>query len=354
AHRRLEPHLLHQVKIGTQSMDVQFGVYLNGIGISYDMLKQRWLKAEDTGFDFIWMMDNVVGPVPYLPEEPVMDTWTVLPALAETTKRAKFGTLVTPYGRRRPAVVAKSATILDHISNGRFHLGMGPGDEERQHIPWGQDYGTPAERIAQLREELTIIRSMFQEEKTTFHGKYCRVDEALNFPKPIQRPNPPIWIGLVFGKQLMPKLAGEFADGINFYHADDKHVAEIKGIAEERLIENGRTIQDVMLSRNIGVTITEEPVDWDDFVREKAELAGVPVEYMHEYYNTYECHVAGTEAEVVQGIVERVLKLGIEQPIIQFGHEDEDTQRLNLSDAMSVFQERVVPRVLDMAADLRR
>jgi alkanesulfonate monooxygenase SsuD/methylene tetrahydromethanopterin reductase-like flavin-dependent oxidoreductase (luciferase family) len=334
-------------------MNIEFGIYLNGIGIDYEVLKARWLRAEETGFDFIWMMDNVVGPVPYLPEEPVMDTWTVLPALAETTKRAKFGTLVTPYGRRRPAVVAKSATILDHISNGRFHLGMGPGDEERQHIPWGQEFGTPAERIAQLREELTIIRSMFQDDKTSFEGKYCRVEEALNFPKPVQKPNPPIWIGLVFGKQLMPKLAGEFADGINFYHADDVHVAEMKSIAEQRVRENGRAAENIMFSRNIGVTITDKPIVWDEFVADKATEAQVPTEYMHDYYNTYECHVAGTEAEVARGIVDRVLRLGIEQPIIQFGHQDHDSMRMDLAEAMGVFQERIAPRVRDMASDLQ-
>lgn len=335
-------------------MDVEFGIYLNGISIGYDVLKQRWLRAEEAGFDFIWMMDNVVGPVPYLTEEPVMDTWTILPALAETTKRAKFGTLVTPYGRRRPAVVAKSATILDHISNGRFHLGMGPGDEDRQHIPWGQDFGTPAERIAQLREELTIIRGMFQDEKTSFDGKYCRVTEALNFPKPVQKPNPPIWIGLVFGKQLMPKLAGEFADGINFYHADDAHVAEMKSIAEHRVRENGRVFSDIKLSRNIGVTITEQPIAWGDFVQDKAAEANVPIEYMHDYYNTYECHIVGTVSDVANGIVNRVLKLGIEQPVIQFGHKDSDTKQMNLSEAIGVFQEQVAPRVRDIAAGLLR
>jgi alkanesulfonate monooxygenase SsuD/methylene tetrahydromethanopterin reductase-like flavin-dependent oxidoreductase (luciferase family) len=331
---------------------IEFGIYLNGVNMSYLDMRSRWLISEKAGFDYIWMMDNVVGPVPFVAEEPVLDTWTVLPALAEATETIKFGTLVTPYGRRRPAVVAKSATILDHVSNGRFNLGMGPGDEERQHEPWGQEFPKPAERIAQLREELRIIKMMFTEEKSTFSGKYHTVTEAVNFPKPVQKPHPPIWIGLVFGKQLMPKLAAEYADGINFYNASDEYVLELMSIARDRTIEFGRDFSTIKLSRNIGITITQEPIDWDDFVRQSAEEAGVPTEYMSEYFRVYECHVVGTPEQVAQGIFDHTIALGINQPVIQVnsgGLKGNGDLKL-FEENVKITMNEIAPRVREIAS----
>ncbi len=331
---------------------IEFGIYLNGVNMSYQDMRSRWIISEKAGFDYIWMMDNVVGPVPFVAEEPVLDTWTVLPALAEATDRVKFGTLVTPYGRRRPAVVAKSATILDHVSNGRFNLGMGPGDEERQHEPWGQAFPKPAERIAQLKEELQIIKKMFTEDKSTFAGEYHHVTEAVNFPKPIQRPHPPIWIGLVFGKQLMPKLAAEFADGINFYNASDEYVRELIAIARQRTIEYGRDFSSIKLSRNIGITITDVPVDWDDFVCQSAEEAGVPKDYMSEYFRVYECHVVGTVEQIAQGIHDHVIALGIEQPVIQVnaGGLKSNGDIALFEKNVNITMHEIAPRVREIAA----
>ena len=126
-------------------MNIEFGVYLNGIDLPYDELKARWIAAESAGFDFVWMMDNVVGPVPYLPEEPVMDTWTCSPrwprrpgasSSARSSRRMVDGVL--PSSRSLPQSWTMSAM-------GVFIWGWARR-RRRQHAPWGQHYGTPAER----------------------------------------------------------------------------------------------------------------------------------------------------------------------------------------------------------------
>ena len=104
-----------------------------------------------------------------------------------------------------------------------------------------------------------------------------------------------------------------------------------------------------MLSRNIGVTITDQPIDWDVFVAAAAEAAGVPAQYMAEYYSTYECHIAGTPEQIAQGVFDHVIKLGIHQPIIQFGRTLGAAAAMPLDRAMDVFMNQIAPRVVDLA-----
>ena len=116
---------------------MEIGAYVTGMSWltrpevwTWQQLKSAWLEVESLGYDYCWTMDNVVGALPFEPEVAVFDTWTILGAIADATHRNKFGTMVTPYGRRRPAVIAKSSSVLDVISNGRFQLGrLDPGVE---------------------------------------------------------------------------------------------------------------------------------------------------------------------------------------------------------------------------------
>lgn len=321
----------------------EIGVYLNGVGGDYMLMREAWQLAEAVGFTHVWSMDNVVGPVPYRAEMPVLDTWTVMPALAEATSRIRFGPLVSPFSRRHPAVMAKSSTILDLISGGRLELGLGPGDEPRQHLPWGQPYPRPRERIAILREEIEIIRSMWTESSTTHWGEHYTLIEAINEPKPVQQPHPPIWVGLtVHGKVVMPKVAAELADGVNLYvGADDLARAQMA-----RVVEHGRRIgrdpDRLRWSRMVNVVLTDDDLDIEAFLRIRSEQTDQSVDYLREYYATYECLVAGTPEQVAAGIAERVYDLGINQPIVMVGSLDTPAFGTDL-DALAAFGQRVLP-----------
>ena len=334
---------------------VEFGVYLSGLGGVYQQQKDLWIAAEAAGFDYVWSMDNVVGPVPFLADLPVLDTWTFMPALAEVTSKIKFGPLVSPYGRRHPAVLAKSSTILDHISNGRLQLAMGPGDEERQHEPWGQAYPKPSERIAILREELEIIKRMWTQDEASFEGKHYKIEKAVNSPKPIQTPHPPIWIGLVFGKQLMPRLAADYADGINVYNGKDDYAVELLEITKGHCEKNGRDFSKIMTSRNVGITFTDKEIDFDEFIRARAETANVPFEDMKHYFDVWERHIVGTPEAVAKELKECTIDLGFQQPIVDLGcfmFDEPDYVDKNVEN-MNLFMNEVAPRVRELVANDR-
>lgn len=332
---------------------IEFGVYLCGLGGNYQHQRDLWVGAENAGFDYVWSMDNVVGPVPFLADLPVLDTWTIMPALAEATHTIKFGPLVTPFARRHPAVLAKSSTVLDLISNGRFQLGMGPGDEERQHEPWGQAFPIPSKRIAILREELEIIKRMWTEEEASFKGEHYTIDKAVNSPKPFQKPHPPIWIGLVFGKKLMPKLAADYADGINVYNGQDDYAVELLELAKGHCETNGRDFSKIKTSRNVGITFTEKKIDHREFIRIRADLAKIPFEDMEHYFKVWERHIVGTPEMVAQELKACTIDLGFQQPVVDLGgmtlfdqpnHVEEMTRRIEL------FMNEVAPRVRELVA----
>jgi alkanesulfonate monooxygenase SsuD/methylene tetrahydromethanopterin reductase-like flavin-dependent oxidoreductase (luciferase family) len=103
------------------------------------------------------------------------------------------------------------AATLDHMSHGRLNLGLGAGWFEKEHAAFGIDFMTVPERLRALDEALTIIRGMFAAEKTTLHGRHYRVTDAMGFPKPVQRPHPPIMIG-GGGEKVLLRLVAKHAD----------------------------------------------------------------------------------------------------------------------------------------------
>jgi alkanesulfonate monooxygenase SsuD/methylene tetrahydromethanopterin reductase-like flavin-dependent oxidoreductase (luciferase family) len=202
------------------------------------------------------MMDNVVLAHPGTGEMlPVFDTWTVLPALAEATERIRMGPLVSPCRRRHPALMAKITTTFDRISNGRLDLGLGPGDDPIYWEPWGMGYPKASTRIEVLREEIAVMKKMWTEDEADFEGKHYTLVKATNDPKPVQKPHPPIWIGLVLGRKLMPRLAAEVADGINVYNASDRAAKDLLDIARERCDVLGRDFDAISKSRSVNVIL---------------------------------------------------------------------------------------------------
>ena len=211
-------------------------VYVLPVKVSWQQVRAMFLRAEELGFHTAWIHDNVVGPVPWKPDAAVFDSWSVLGALGEATSRIRLGSLVTPMGRRHPSVFAKMTASFDNPCGGRFDLGMGPGDEPHQYEPWGLRYPEPRERIEILEEEIEIIKRLWTHERVTYEGEHYQLRDASLAPKPLQKPHPPLWIGLVFGRRVMPRLAARHADGVNFYSKHDDDVAatieQVRSLAE--------------------------------------------------------------------------------------------------------------------------
>ena len=172
-------------------------------------------RAESAGFDTLFVMDHFYQlPALGSPDQPMLEAYTLLGALAARTKRARLATLVTGNTYRNPALLAKTVTTLDVISGGRALLGIGAGWFEPEHIGYGFDFPPIRERLERVDEALSIIVPMFRGEKPTVNGRFYRTHEALNSPAPVRPGGPPILIG-GSGEKRTLRLVAKYADESN-------------------------------------------------------------------------------------------------------------------------------------------
>ena len=152
--------------------------------------------AESAGFALITVMDHFYQIRGIGPEtEPMLESYSVLSALAARTSRARLGTLVTGVTYRNPAILAKTVTTLDVISGGRAILGIGAAWNEDEHLGYGVPFPPIGERMDRLDEALTICHAMFTQDRPSFTGRHYRIESALNSPWPIRPGGPKIMVG---------------------------------------------------------------------------------------------------------------------------------------------------------------
>jgi F420-dependent oxidoreductase-like protein len=195
---------------------VRFGIYFDYY-LDFAKLKLRVLEAEALGYHSVWIMDHLIwkgNQLPFNEKGSVLESWTILSALASLTRKIRLGTLVLCNSYRNPTLLAKMASTLDNISNGRLELGMGAGWHKEEYVAYGFPFPEVKHRIMQLREALIIIKKMWAEKKPSFQGRYYNIKGAICEPKPLQKPHPPLWIGGA-GEKLMLKVVAELADGYN-------------------------------------------------------------------------------------------------------------------------------------------
>lgn len=182
----------------------------------YPVLEQFWRAADDLGFYSVANYDHFYGLAD--PAAPTLEGWTTLAAMATIVRQARVSCMVTSVTFRNPAVLAKMAVTVDHISGGRLDFGIGAGWHEGEHRGYGIDFPGPGTRVAMLDEALTVIRRLWTEESVTFSGRFFTLEDALGEPKPLQRPHPPIVIGGVQPKML--RLIARHADEWNMPGAE--------------------------------------------------------------------------------------------------------------------------------------
>jgi F420-dependent oxidoreductase-like protein len=183
---------------------------------AFEAVKAKAQWAENHGFVWFSVMDHLIqiGGVG-ASDEPFMEGWTVLSSLAAVTSRIRLATLATSVGYRNPAHLAKIAAGVDLISRGRLTLGIGAGYFETEYRQYGWEFpARPAVRIRQMEEAVRLILAMWTEKRTTFHGRYFHVDDAILEPKPVQKPRPPVMIA-GGGEQLTLRAVARLAYACN-------------------------------------------------------------------------------------------------------------------------------------------
>lgn len=183
---------------------------------AFEAVKAKAQWAEGHGFAWFSVLDHMIQiPRVGRSNEPVLEGWTVLAALAAVTSRIRLATLATAVGYRNPAHLAKIAATVDVISRGRLTLGIGAGFFEDEYRQYGWEFPPrPATRIRQMEEAVQLITKMWTEPRTTFHGRYFHIEGAILEPKPVQKPHPPVLIAGA-GEQMTLRAVARLADACN-------------------------------------------------------------------------------------------------------------------------------------------
>jgi F420-dependent oxidoreductase-like protein len=173
-------------------------------------------QADRLGFESIWLFDHF-HTVPRPTDEITFESFTSLAAMAALTERVRLGHIVICTGFRNPALTAKMISTMDAISGGRMELGIGAGWKRDEWLAYGYGFPETRERLVRLADDLEVISAMLAGDKhqhATFDGRYSKVRDAINVPKPIQRPRVPIMVG-GNGPNVTWRLAARFADELN-------------------------------------------------------------------------------------------------------------------------------------------
>src|SRR5882757_6025229 len=183
---------------------------------AFEAVKAKAQWAEHHGFVWFSVMDHLIQISGVgAPDEPFMEGWTVLSALAAVTSRIRLATLATSVGYRNPTHLAKIAAGVDLISRGRLTFGIGAGWFETEYRQYGWEFPErPAVRIRQMEEAVRLILAMWTEKRTTFRGRYFQVADAILEPKPVQKPRPPVMIA-GGGEQLTLRAVARLGDACN-------------------------------------------------------------------------------------------------------------------------------------------
>lgn len=224
----------------------------------FDRVVEQAKAAETAGFDVVTVMDHLyqitgVGA----PDEPMLEGWSVLAALARETGRVRLGTLVTGVTYRNPALLAKQATTLDTISGGRAILGLGAAWNDVEHAGYGYDFPPIRERMDRLEEALAIIKAMFTEERPSFTGTYYRIEDALNVPRPVQAGGPRILVG-GGGEQRTLRIAAKYADMTHWFSLGLDGLMHKTEVLQRYCDEIGRDFASIERTMGAPVIVTED------------------------------------------------------------------------------------------------
>jgi F420-dependent oxidoreductase-like protein len=203
-------------------------------------------RSEQLGFDSIWVFDHF-HTTPDPRDTITFEAFTTLSALAPLTRRVGLGQLVTCAGYRNPALVAKIASTLDVISGGRVELGLGAGWKGEEWRAYGYGFPPLGVRMALLRDSLEIVSRMFAPGRATWAGEVASVEGAINEPKPLSQPHPPIVVG-GNGRNVTWRLAARYADELNLDNVLPDAIPEALDVIADRCQEVGRDPRSLRVS----------------------------------------------------------------------------------------------------------
>ncbi len=248
-----------------------FGIATAQMHVDYQDILRVWHEADAIPqIDHAWLFDHLL-PIAGERNGPILEGWTLLSALAARTQRLRLGLMVTSNRFRPPAVLAKIATTVDIVSEGRLDFGIGAGSRpsvpmaRREYEAHGLPYHDFGHSVASLAEACTVIRRLWTEtEPFDFHGEHVRLTGAIGNPKPVQRPYPPI---LIAGRSAaILRVVAEHADIWNIAGVGTDDATDRSALLDRYCEEIDR--DPATITRSIHV-----PVSYDDPASSRAAIA---------------------------------------------------------------------------------
>ena len=324
--------------------EVKFGLF--SITGDYAQALQSAKRADNQGFYSILLNDHFFSP--FRPaREPQLECFTTLSAIAAVTTRIRMGSLVAAVAFRSPPLLAKIASTLDHVSNGRLVLGLGSGWERSEYDAHNYPYPSNSERLDQLADAIKVLKAMWTQDEPTYHGTHFSIEKAYNNPRPLQKPHPPIMLGGSGSKLL--KIAAAEADILNLippiFNGKDLindpaaavrfDKAELKrriGKLHVLAKEAGRDPKDIEISGLLLISLSKDKSGADAAVRQIAKKWGFPDE---EAARRAPSILAGTPDEVKREIRSRIEETGMTYFVVL--PDSEDSHELLVKEVMPEF-----------------
>jgi len=250
----------------------------------YQAMRSCALLAEQLGYHSLWLYDHFHTVPEALPES-CFEVWTATAALAEATSRIRLGQMCGCNIYRPPALLAKITANIDVMSNGRLEVGIGAGWYEHECVAYGYPFQKPSVRIGQLDETVQILKGMWTQDAFQFDGKHYKIglgevknyrgervllQGAINHPKPLQKPHPPLWIA-GSGEQLTLRTVARYADYSNFMGSLEQ-VQKKNAILDQHCQQQGRDPKEIRRSLNINVFLGSDS-EFDALVADSGRSA---------------------------------------------------------------------------------
>ncbi|MBB2946771.1 alkanesulfonate monooxygenase SsuD/methylene tetrahydromethanopterin reductase-like flavin-dependent oxidoreductase (luciferase family) [Actinoplanes lutulentus] len=229
-----------------------------GAGQPYGDVLETARHAAETGWDGVWIADHFMpnDGTGTDPLHPVLEAGSLVAALGAAVPRVRIGTLVYGNMYRHPAVLANMAATVDHITRGRFTLGVGAGWQINEHEQYGIELPPIGRRIDRFVEALLVLKGLLRSERTTVNGEFYQLTDAVCEPKPVQDPLP-IMIGAK-GEQRMLRVVAEHADMWNTWGRPDL-IAHKSGVLDRHCADAGRDPKSIVRTAQ-ALTVVDGPV----------------------------------------------------------------------------------------------
>ena len=236
-------------------------------------------KIESLNYESIWVYDHF-HTVPKPTQDPTFECWTLMSALSQTTEKVRLGQMCTCNSYRNPSYLTKVASNIDVMSNGRLEYAIGAGWYDHEYKAYGYEYPSDGERLKMLEESLIIYKLMTTEEEPKFEGKYYSIDGAINQPKPIQKPYPPLWV-CGGGEKVTLKLLAKYGDYGN-WDVDVEGFIHKSNVLKQHCENEGRDFSEIGRTLHTNVLIANSEDELKSKISKLSTYTNIPEDY---YFN---------------------------------------------------------------------